>query len=127
MAQDERVPSPSTFYSLKEGKRFLIKIVEINFQFLGLTRQTPTRQSNSIRFDTTTAPTLASFIVEMVESTALELSSSLTSGTIIDDNDHGGVAEPPCTHISEAIKAQGIDDLTRFVFSKSQLNLIDLS
>lgn len=62
--------------------------------------------------ETTTAPTLASFLVEMVESTALELSSSLASSSMEVDEQ---VGEPACTHISEAIKAQGIDDLTRLV------------
>ncbi|KAI6190542.1 7TM GPCR domain containing protein [Aphelenchoides bicaudatus] len=50
---------------------------------------------------TTTAPTLSSFLLEMVDSTSIELSSV--------EMDEGG---PECTHISEAIKAQGIDDLT---------------
>lgn len=66
----------------------------------GFARSTPAiRHTGDLSIDLTTPSTLSSFLLEMVESTASEMTKEAEA--------------PECTPISEAIKAQGIDDITR--------------
>lgn len=81
-----------------------------NTPIVGYARQTSkSRGYTSSVTETTTLPTLSSFLVEIVESTTLELSSSFDDSAGIEE----GNMEPICTPISEAIKDKGIDDLTK--------------
>ncbi|KAI6214007.1 7TM GPCR domain containing protein [Aphelenchoides besseyi] len=75
---------------------------------------------------TTSISTLASVLVEIVDSTSFELvenqPSSMSTNHL--DSTVSGNEETACTHISEAIAAQGIDDLTSRGYIRALFGLI---
>ncbi|KAI6187049.1 7TM GPCR domain containing protein [Aphelenchoides besseyi] len=75
---------------------------------------------------TTSISTLASVLVEIVDSTSFELvenePSSMSTNHL--DSTASGNEETACTHISEAIAAQGIDDLTSRGYIQALFGLI---